>query len=617
MKIRYPIAVATAIAVTGLASAQPVQVQLIEKRALPAEPAPKTDTKPTEFKPPANTDPDPKSLTVPENLQKQAKDLVGKLGSPAYGEREKATRELAKMGRMALPALYEAIGSATEPEVALRAEGLLPKAEAEDMKARVACFLADAEGKHQHTLPGWERFKAVTGGDKASRKLFAELLKSNLTHQMLLASEKTADEVNGVLNQYVTRLWESQNGFRRGGFGGGFDGGGGVAQPAKLPDMVAALFLESLFTDKEVIVQATIPWGWGGGGNQSVANYVYNVPEVSNAIYSNNGEYSAPIRKILIQWMDTRETTHGAYQAYNFANSIFQNDRKKSLKYAAKVLEGEGGPNTSYNKLNIMSMLSSQPNVKELVPSVTKCFDDTLMLWNWQNGNPGFDIQLRDYALAFALQVTDQKPEDYGMSRTNGYGNGKDKNYSQQAFYFKDDTPPKNPNGGGVIVRPVRGGGKAVEVEDPKKEEKDPKKEDPKDPKKEENKKLSQEDRRKAAFKKWDEWVKANVGVEEKEAPAEARKKWEAWATTPPKKDDKKPEAKPEDKKPEAKPTTEPKKDELKKEEPKKEEPKKEGTTAEQDAKQRAVDEQKKKDEVVKKEAEQKEVEKKKEAEKK
>lgn len=604
MKIRYPLAVAAAVAATGLAPAQQFQVQVKPARLVePTAPAsPDGKAPPTEFKPSANTDPDPKSLAVPEDLQKKAKELVGKLGSPVYAEREKATRELAKMGRMALPALQEAIGSAAEPEVAQRCEGLLPKAEAEDMKARVGCFLADAEGKFQHTLPGWDKFKVVTGNDKASRKLFAELLKSSITHQMLLAAEKTADEANGVLNQYVTRLWESQNGFRRGGFGGEIGNG----QPAKLPDLVAALFLESQFTDKEVIVQATIPWGWGGGGNQSVANYVYNVPEVSNAIYSGSGEYSGPIRKILIQWMDTRETTHGAYQAYNFANSIFQNDRKKSLKYAAKVLEGESGPNTSYNKLNILNMLANQQkDARDLVPSIAKSFDDSLMIWNWQNGNPGFDIQLRDYALAFAIQLTDQKPEDYGMSRTNA--NSKDKTFSQQAFYFKDDNPPKNNPGGGVVVRPGRGRAVPVEAEDPKKEE--PKKEDPKDPKKEENKKLSQEDRRKAAYKKWDEWVKTNVGVGEKEDPVEARKKWEAWAATPPKKDDKKPEAKPDDKKPEAKPKPEPKKDEPKKEELKKEEAKKEAATAEQEAKQ--------KEEAAKKEAEQKALEKKKEDEKK
>jgi hypothetical protein len=574
MKIRHPLALTAAALAAGLASGQQAQIQFqaVEKRAYPAQPAQPSTTS-NEYKPPANTDPDPKSLNVPDDLQKQAKDLVGKLGSPVYAEREKATRELAKMGRMALPALHEALGSATEPEVALRAEGLLPKAEAEDMRARVASFLADSEGKYQHTLPGWEKFKAVCGNDRASRKLFAEMLKSTLTHQMLLAAEKSAEEANGVLNQYVTRLWNQQNNFRGGFGGGGFDTGGGVAQPAKLPDLVAALFLESQFTDREVVVQATIPWGWGGQGNQSVANYVHNVSEVSNAIYSGSGEYSAPIRKIVIQWMDSRETAQQAYQAYNFAQSIYSSDRKKTIKYACRVLEAEGGPNGSYNKLNILQTLSNnQAELKAVIPSIAKCFDDSLLIWNWQNGNPGFDIQLRDYALAYALQVTDQKPEDYGMSRNSGSGTGKVLN-QQQAFYFKDDTPPKNPGGIGGGIRGGRGG-KLVEVEEPKKEE--PKKEepkDPKDPKKEEVKKLSQEDRRKAAFKKWDEWVKDGGLTNEKKDPKADPKKDETKKDGP----------KPEDKKPDA--------------------AKKDGTTAVEDAKKEA-EALKLKEEAAKKEAE-------------
>ncbi len=564
MNIRYPL-VAAAVAAGGLAFAQPVQVQFQKARLVePAYPAPAdTKTPPSsEYKPPANADPDPKSLTVPADTLKTAKELVGKLGSPQYSEREKATRDLAKMGRMALPALQEALGTNLEPEVAMRAEGLLPKAEAEDMRARVACFLADAGGKYQHTLPGWEKFKAVAGSDAASRKLFAEMLKSNLTHQMLLAAEKTVEEANAVLNQYVTRLWQQQNGMggRGGGWGGDF-GGGAPVQPAKLPDMVAALFLESQFSDTEMSIQASIPWGWGGQGAQSVVNYVYNVPEVSNAIYSNQGEYAGPIRKILIQWMETRETAQWAYSAYNFANNIYASDRKKTFKYALRVLESKGGQNGSYNKLNILQNFANQPNARDLLPAIGKCFDDTLLIWNWQNQNPPFDIQFRDFALAYAIQLTDQKPEDFGMSR-NGGGTGKQFT-GQQTWYFKDDNPPQNGPNGGRVVRPVKPANPPAE---------DPKKEDPKDPKKEEpkDKKLSQEDRRKAAVAKWNEWVKENVGVDEKDPEAEAKKKWEAWIAAPPKKAEPKKDDPPKDG---TKPA-EPKKEEPKKEEPKKEDPK-------------------------------------------
>lgn len=557
MKIRFPLAAAAVAAAAGLASAQPVQVQVFQKIRPPVYDGPAEPTEPkkpenTEYKPPANTSPDPKSLEVPADLQKKAQELTAKLGSKVYSEREQATRELGKMGRMALPALYEAIGTATEMEVAQRAEGLLPKAEAEDMKAKVACFLSDTEGKFNHTLPGWEKFKAVAGNDKASRELFAEALKSKMTHEMLLAADKTSDEANSVLNQYMTKLQGGQYGR------GGFDGGIGQPYQPKLADLVTALFLEGQFTDREVVIQPTLPWGWGGGGYYSVVNYVYNVPDVQNAIYNNqSGKYSSAIRKIMIQWMDTRVSAQGANQAYSFAQNMFNRpeDRKKQFKYAARVLEADGGPNTSYMKVNILTQFGQADRGagKEFLPVIAKCFDDATLIWNWQNQNPAFDIQLRDYALAVAVQMADLKPEDFEMSRTPGHGSGK--SWNQNAFYFKDDTPNKNPNGG-IGRFPGRGGKFPVEpVEEPKKEE--PKKDDPKDTKKDEPKKLSQDDRRKIAFKKWDEWVKTNVGVDASDKEADKTKKWEEWAKKDPKADPKKDQPK----KDEPKPQDEPRKD--------------------------------------------------------
>jgi hypothetical protein len=338
---------------------------------------------------------------------------------------------------------------------------------------------------------------------------------------------------------------------------------------AKLADLVTALFLEGQFSDREVVIQPTLPWGWGGGGQYySVVNYVYNVPDVQNAIYNNqSGKYSAPIRKLMLQWMDSRVTAQGANQAYSFAQSMFnrQEDMKKRLKYAARVLEAENHPNTAYMKPQILTQLGQAEKTggKEYLASVVKCFDDSTLFWNWQNQNPAFDIQVRDFGLAVALQLTDQKPEDYEMSRTPGHGSGK--TWNQNAYYFKDDTPNKNPNFGGGRL-PGRGGKLPAEpVEEPKKDEKKD------DAKKDEPKKLSQEDRRKIAFKKWDEWVKTNVGIDEKDKDAEKVKKWEEWAKKESKAD--------------------PKKEPPKKDGPKPDEPKKDGPLTEEQKKRLELEE--------------------------
>ena len=91
--------------------------------------------------------PDPKDLAVPPEVLSKARLLIQQLGSDSYREREQAQAELAKMGRLARPALLEAMDQHPNPEVRFRASLLLPRASAEDLKARLEALLADPEAR--------------------------------------------------------------------------------------------------------------------------------------------------------------------------------------------------------------------------------------------------------------------------------------------------------------------------------------------------------------------------------------------------------------------------------------------------------------------------------------
>src|SRR5262249_39997780 len=97
--------------------------------------------------------PDPKDLVVPPQEISRARELVRKLGSEVYKEREDAHAELVKMGRTAKVALLEGATGDNDPEVRFRCSRLLPRAGADDLKARLDTFLADTEGKFEHDLP--------------------------------------------------------------------------------------------------------------------------------------------------------------------------------------------------------------------------------------------------------------------------------------------------------------------------------------------------------------------------------------------------------------------------------------------------------------------------------
>ena len=74
--------------------------------------------------------PDPKTLAIPSEELTRARELVHQLGSEDFDERERAEAELAKMGRLARPALVEAANTDPSQEVRSRCSSLLPRATA-------------------------------------------------------------------------------------------------------------------------------------------------------------------------------------------------------------------------------------------------------------------------------------------------------------------------------------------------------------------------------------------------------------------------------------------------------------------------------------------------------
>src|SRR5438105_4731987 len=107
--------------------------------------------------------PDPKDLAIPAGELSKARALIARLASEDFDDREAAQEDLAKMGRLALPALLDGMNTTASPEVRFRCQALLPKASAQDFQARLATFLADADGKFDHDLAGWNEFRALAG----------------------------------------------------------------------------------------------------------------------------------------------------------------------------------------------------------------------------------------------------------------------------------------------------------------------------------------------------------------------------------------------------------------------------------------------------------------------
>jgi hypothetical protein len=457
----------------GAAQQAQLQVQFQQVQIQPGYPVQPVPTKPaekTEFKPAEGSTADPKSLDVSEKDSIKARDLVRQLNSSSYKERETATRDIAKMGRFAVPALKDALATESSPEVRLRIDIVMPKAEAEDMQARVSCFLLDSEGKFQHELPGWTKFKALLGSDKSTRELFAEVLKNKTYHSLLLACDLPANELGSVLISHYQAMQNAMNG----GFNGRGRGGAINVQPTT-PEIAVLAFLESIYPDKEMVL--TNNWNY-----TSVASYLYN-GDIGAAMIPGRGtgKYAVVLKKILTRWLDSRESGIGAQQAMQFAQQWQMTG--DIPKYAARVLVADTQNGNWWVKVNALTTLGQHKDAKNYVAQIAKVFEDASLIQQNFPGQPGSQatIHLGDFALGVAIKLTGQAPKDYGLEVVNAQDYAR---WQQNNYYFKDEKDNKAEDKRKAAIKKfnewlAKQPKEAIKKEEPKKDE--PKKEEPKE----------------------------------------------------------------------------------------------------------------------------------------
>ena len=373
---------------------------------------------------PADTNPDPKSLEYGDAELNKARALTRQLGSKDYKERDAASRELGKIGRAAILALREARAVDSNPEVRLRTDILLPRAESEDLRARVFCFLADKEGKYDHKLPGWTKFRAIAGSDKTARELFTEVLRKSEYHTLLMAAEMTAADLAGVLSAHYQAIQIKQN-------------LGNNVQPSAA-ELAVLTFLECQYSDKAMRIQ-------GQWGPVSVGQYLYQ-PEIQSAMRNGGGKYGAALQRIIGRWMDTRETANNVQQTMNLAQNWQMKDH---LKYAARMFL-VSDVNHQWAKAQAAMQIAQKHNTKDgkaealkYLPMMLKGLDEGALLTQvFVNNNPNamIPVNTQDYILGLLCRMTDQKPGDYGLTANQAGGNNI-QNYA--GFYFTDADPKK------------------------------------------------------------------------------------------------------------------------------------------------------------------------------
>lgn len=353
----------------------------------------------------SRADPDPKSLEVPPEELSKARELVQKLGSEEYAEREAAGRELAQMGRLARPALLDGVSTDPDPEVRARCGTLLPKATAEEVKSRLDSFMADAEGKYEHDLPGWHKLRAAVrgewamfgwthtarpGADRAARELFIEFMQAPGGRKLLAAVDGPPDELGRAVAARKQDLYAAR-----------FPRVPGVKPHTPTPAEVAvAVFAESQVSSRLVPRSTALTSVISTSGVLTLAR---GSEPRAQAYWA-----------VMGAWFDSRSEPTELYLALSLANSL-QNDH--SARRLATRLLGTAGAQGFYKGQALATLVRLK--AADELPAIEKAFSDSAVLANTVRVVNGQQvrqtIEVRDAALAAALVMTGQDPAAYGF----------------------------------------------------------------------------------------------------------------------------------------------------------------------------------------------------------
>lgn len=380
----------------------------------------------------ADVSPNPADLAIPPAVDARAQRLVEQLGSDVFAEREEAERELAQMGRWARPALWHGATNSPDPEIRHRCTLLLPHAEALELQARVATFLADTQGEYEHDLPGWKTFLALVRNDfrlfgytlagdrsldKAAKTVFTELI-ANLDNRRLIfaAAQRDFDFRTRVLERRV----ELYN--RKYGRIPGVD-----RRDPTLSEITVLLFAEALVPNVYPARNTSISALLTASGFVAAAN--------------RDTDEGRVYRAIATAWLMSRRDPRDMYYAMTIAGNL--NLPEQLCTIAVKLLTTPGVL-ASYRG-RAASNLILYGNEKHL-PLLEKTLDDKTVVFtlrlntlndDGQTTLQSYEIQARDMALAVAIQLTGQNLKDYGYTDRYGSNTEYDRTYAYSRFYFK------------------------------------------------------------------------------------------------------------------------------------------------------------------------------------
>jgi hypothetical protein len=234
-----------------------------------------------------------------------------------------------------------------------------------------------------------------------------EAVKSPYNVEMLQAIDKNPTEAGRAISDRRTQLY-SQIQQR-------FVGGRQPVAPKQLdlPDIALLLFAESITPAKEI--PRTGPWSYVTGVTFLQQNSSMQV------LGGNNAPHGESFKKIVAQWMESRDDPNDLNQMAYIAGQTLRN-LPQSIPLLRKIINHE---NTyGYAKGQALMHLTQQKGKEELPLLYKLLGNDTQVqiVWFGQNGNQAIQHQclLKDVAFAYIVTLYGHNMSDFGFKYPPG-----------------------------------------------------------------------------------------------------------------------------------------------------------------------------------------------------
>ncbi len=333
---------------------------------------------------------------VKKPSEKEIEALILKLGSFQFKDREAAEQQLRNMGPQILKQVENGRRN-DDPEIADRCAKLVTHFRRMQLIDHVRND--NLAVKAPSDFPLWDHFKAVAGTSKSSRDLFIKMIQDDERYRLLDESDSQKKKAENNYSQLVAGL--AERGWKN------WQPEGNETPPAPtIAEIATALYLGTIDTTADVNVDRN--------GRKAPAERF----ALLGAEFYRDGLKSAssePLKKLYVGWLSQRKNPdvlqYGLDRTLGWSID-------GALPIARRILKEEKTPMKL--RISAMTVVGKFGSDREDGSTMKKFWDDETVIHQVKVNGQTLETQIRDVAIAVALNLKGKKPSAYGFRTFTG-----------------------------------------------------------------------------------------------------------------------------------------------------------------------------------------------------